>query len=125
MSKTILVVDDSKSVRAVIGTTLKMGGYNVLVAEDGKQALELLNDEKTVEINLVISDINMPEMDGVTLIKEIKKMAVHRTTPICVLTTESEQSKLEQELRDLKNSWITKPVQPAHVLDVVGELLPD
>lgn len=125
MSKTILVVDDSKSVRAVIGTTLKMGGYNVLVAEDGKQALELLNDEKTAEINLVISDINMPEMDGVTLIKEIKKMPIHRTTPICVLTTESEQSKLEQELHDLKNSWITKPVQPAHVLDVVGELLPD
>ena len=125
MSKTILVVDDSKSVRAVIGTTLKMGGYHVLTAEDGKQALRLLQDEGTEKVNLIISDINMPEMDGVTLIKEIKKMPAHKFTPICVLTTESEQSKLEQELHNLKDSWITKPVQPAHVLDVVGELLPD
>ena len=125
MPKTVLVVDDSKSVRAVIGTTLKMGGYNVLVAEDGLQALDLLKEAGTGEISLVISDINMPNMDGVELIKEIKKMPAHLSTPICVLTTESEQSKLEEELHTLKNSWITKPVQPAHVLNVIGELLPD
>jgi len=122
MSNTILVVDDSRSVRAVIGTTLKMGGYNVITAEDGKEAFELLKSG-TEEINLIISDINMPEMDGVTLIKEIKKLSGHVSTPICVLTTESEQSKLEEELKGLKDSWITKPVQPAHVLNVVGELL--
>jgi len=123
MSNTILVVDDSQSVRAVIGTTLKMGGYNVITAEDGKEAFELLKDGAETEINLIISDINMPGMDGVTLIKEIKKLPGHVSTPICVLTTESEQSKLEEELKGLKDAWITKPVQPAHVLNVVGELL--
>ena len=123
MSSTILVIDDSQSVRAVIGTTLKMGGYKVITAEDGKQAFELLQQGGEERINLIISDINMPEMDGVALIKEIKKLPGYVSTPICVLTTESEQSKLEEELKGLKDAWITKPVQPAHVLNVVGELL--
>ncbi len=123
MAHTILVVDDSRSVRAVIGTTLKMGGYNVITATDGKEALELLKKETEKGVNLIISDINMPEMDGVTFIKEVKKLSGHVSTPICVLTTETEQSKLEDDLKGLKDSWITKPVQPAHVLNVVGELL--
>lgn len=123
MSKTILIVDDSKSVRAVIGTTLKMGGYNTITAEDGKDALMKLNQKDIGHIDLIITDVNMPNMDGLVFLQQVKKLPRYVQTPICVLTTESEQSKPEQELSALKDAWITKPVQPAHVLDVVGELL--
>ena len=123
MSKTILVVDDSKSVRAVIGTTLKMAGYSLITAEDGVEALSLLSAQDAEEVDLIITDVNMPNMDGLTLIKCVKKLTKYVSTPICVLTTETEQNKLEQEVENLNDSWITKPVQPAHVLNIVGELL--
>jgi two-component system chemotaxis response regulator CheY len=125
MAKTILIVDDSKSVRAVIGTTLKMGGYTTITAEDGKQALEMLAQQNKALVDLIITDVNMPNMDGVTFIKELKKIAQYAHTPVCVLTTETEQGKLEAEMLVLKDAWITKPVQPAHVLNIVGELLAD
>ena len=125
MTKTILIVDDSKSVRAVIGTTLKMGGYTTITAEDGKQALDMLAQQNKAMVDLIITDVNMPNMDGVTFIKELKKLAQFERTPICVLTTETEQGKLEAEMHALKDAWITKPVQPAHVLNIVGELLAD
>jgi len=123
MSKTILVVDDSKSVRAVIGTTLKMAGYSLITAEDGMEALSLLSAQDAEKVDLIITDVNMPNMDGLTLIKCVKKLPKYVSTPICVLTTETEQNKLEQEVENLNDSWITKPVQPAHVLNIVGELL--
>lgn len=125
MKKTIMVVDDSKSVRAVIGTTLKMGGYNTITAEDGRDALAKLGDKETGKIDLFITDVNMPNLDGPGFIRELKKLPDHARTPVCVLTTESEQGQLETELSSLKDAWITKPVQPAHVLNVVGELLSD
>jgi two-component system chemotaxis response regulator CheY len=120
-----MVIDDSKSVRAVIGTTLKMGGYNTITAEDGKDALAKLGQKETGKIDLFITDVNMPNMDGPTFIKELKKLPGYTSTPVCVLTTESEQGKLEVAMSTLKDAWITKPVQPAHVLNVVGELLSD
>lgn len=125
MQKTIMVIDDSKSVRAVIGTTLKMGGYNTIIAEDGQDALDKLAQKETGKIDLFITDVNMPNMDGPTFIRELKKLPEYANAPVCVLTTESEQGNLESELSDLKDAWITKPVQPAHVLNVVGNLLPD
>ena len=123
MSKTILVVDDSKSVRAVIGTTLKMAGYALETAEDGVEALKLLTEQNDITMDLIITDVNMPNMDGVGLIQEIKKLSKYSHTPICVLTTETEQGKLENELGSLTSAWITKPVQPAHVLNIVGDIL--
>lgn len=123
MSKNILIVDDSKSVRSVIGMTLKMGGYNTLTAEDGMHALKLLKEPNTEQVDLIITDVNMPNMDGITFIRELKKIEKYSNIPICVLTTESEQEKIDQEVSKLKNAWITKPVQPAHVLDIVGGLL--
>lgn len=125
MQKTIMVVDDSKSVRAVIGTTLKMGGYNTITAEDGRDALAKLGDKGTGKIDLFITDVNMPNLDGPGFIRELKKLPDYARTPVCVLTTESEQGQLETELNSLKDAWITKPVQPAHVLNVVGDLLGD
>ena len=125
MQKTIMVVDDSKSVRAVIGTTLKMGGYNTIIAEDGQDALTKLAQKETGKIDLFITDVNMPNMDGPTFIRELKKIPDYTKTPVCVLTTESEQGNFEAELSTLKDAWLTKPVQPAHVLTVVGDLLGD
>ena len=123
MPKTVLVVDDSKSVRAVIGTTLKVAGYNVLQACDGQEGLDILSagDE---QIELIITDLNMPNLDGLSFIQEIKKLEDYSSTPICMLTTESEQSKLENGNAVSTDAWITKPVQPAHVINIVTGLLP-
>lgn len=122
MPKTVLVVDDSKSVRAVIGTTLQVAGYNVIQATDGQEGLDILNGDNHIE--LIITDLNMPNMDGITFIQEIKKMPDYKSTPICMLTTETEQSKLEQGNSVSTDAWITKPVQPAHVINIVTRLLP-
>ncbi len=123
MAKTIMVVDDSKAVRAVIGATLKLSGYNTLTAEDGRDALTQLQQKGIGPVDLVITDVNMPNMDGPTFIRELKKLPTFAGIPVCVLTTESEQGRLEQEMSALKRAWITKPVQPAQVLKVVNELL--
>jgi len=122
MPKTVLVVDDSRSVRAVIGTTLQVAGYNVIQATDGQEGLDILNGDNHIE--LIITDLNMPNMDGITFIREIKKMPDYKSTPICMLTTETEQSKLEQGNSVSTDAWITKPVQPAHVINIVTRLLP-
>lgn len=123
MPKTVLVVDDSKSVRAVIGTTLQVAGYNVLQASDGQEGLDILSagDEN---IELIITDLNMPNLDGLAFIQEIKKLENYSSTPICMLTTESEQTKLAEGNAVATDAWITKPVQPAHVINIVTGLLP-
>src|SRR4026209_2173709 len=93
MAKTILVVDDSASLRQVVGIALKGAGYEVVEAVDGKDALTKLDGRK---VHLIISDVNMPNMDGITLVKEIKQLANYKFTPIIMLTTESEESKKQQ-----------------------------
>ncbi len=122
MPKTILVVDDSRSVLAVIGTTLKVAGYNVIQASDGQEGLDVLNGDENID--MIITDLNMPNMDGITFIQEIKKLAGFELTPICMLTTETEQSKLENDASISTEAWITKPVQPARVIDIVNGILP-
>lgn len=122
MPKTILVVDDSRSVLAVIGTTLKVAGYNVIQASDGQEGLDVLNGDENID--MIITDLNMPNMDGITFIQEIKKLADFELTPICMLTTETEQSKLENDASISTEAWITKPVQPARVIDIVNGILP-
>lgn len=120
MSKTILIVDDSSSVRTVVKTTLKGAGYNVIEAVDGKDALSKLTGEK---IHLIVSDVNMPNMDGITLVKEVKKLPNYKFTPICMLTTESEQSKMMEGKAAGAKAWIVKPFQPPKLLDAVSKLV--
>ncbi len=122
MPKTILVVDDSRSVLAVIGTTLKVAGYNVIQASDGQEGLDILSGNEHVD--MIITDLNMPNMDGMTFIQEIKKLTDYQSTPVCMLTTETEQSKLENDASISTDAWITKPVQPALVIDIVSGILP-
>ncbi|SDH34320.1 two-component system, chemotaxis family, response regulator CheY [Pseudomonas flavescens] len=120
MSKTILIVDDSSSMRQLVRMTLSGAGHQVIEAVDGRDALTKLNGQK---INLVISDVNMPNLDGIGLVKAIKAKNEYRFTPIVMLTTESEQGKKAEGQAAGAKAWIVKPFQPAQLLAAVDKLV--
>ena len=120
MGKTILIVDDSATIRQVVGMTLKGAGYEVMEASDGKDALKKLDGKK---INLIISDVNMPNMDGITFVKEAKKLANYKFTPVIMLTTESQESKKAEGQAAGAKAWVVKPFQPAQMLAAVSKLI--
>jgi two-component system chemotaxis response regulator CheY len=115
-----MVVDDSSSVRQVVSIALKSAGYEVIEACDGKDALLKLNGQK---IHLMISDVNMPNMDGITLVREVKKLANYKFTPIIMLTTESQESKKKEGQEAGAKAWVVKPFQPAQMLAAVSKLV--
>lgn len=119
MGKTILFVDDSASMRQVVSMALKSAGYDVIEAVDGKDALGKLNGAK---IHLMITDLNMPNMDGITLIKEVKQLASHKFMPIVMLTTESQEEKKKQGQEAGAKAWIVKPFRPEQLLSVVEKV---
>ena len=121
MDKTILVVDDSASVRTVVGMALKNAGYGVIEAENGQDALDKLGSQR---VSLVICDVNMPVMDGISFVKEAKKRPNCKFTPICMLTTEAGKDKMDEGRNAGAKAWIVKPFQPPKLLDVVGKLVP-
>ncbi|WP_447779946.1 response regulator [Aeromonas veronii] len=120
MGKTILIVDDSATIRQVVGMTLKGAGYEVMEASDGKDALNKLDGKK---INLIISDVNMPNMDGITFVKEAKKLANYKFTPVIMLTTESQDSKKQEGQAAGAKAWVVKPFQPEQMLTAVAKLI--
>lgn len=120
MAKTILVVDDSASLRQVVGIALKGAGYDVIEACDGKDALTKLNGQK---IHLIISDVNMPNMDGITFVAEAKKLPDYKFTPIIMLTTESGEGKKSEGQAAGAKAWVIKPFQPAQMLAAVSKLI--
>ncbi len=120
MSKTIMIVDDSSSVRTVVRTALRGAGYDVLEAENGQEALDQLTGSK---IHLIVSDVNMPVMDGITFVKEVKKLPNYKFTPICMLTTESDATKMQEGKNAGAKAWIVKPFQPPKLLDAVSKLV--
>ncbi|PBP88781.1 two-component system response regulator [Pseudomonas congelans] len=120
MAKSVLVVDDSSSVRQVVGIALKSAGYEVIEACDGKDALGKLTGQK---VHLIISDVNMPNMDGITFVKEVKKLASYKFTPIIMLTTESQESKKAEGQAAGAKAWVVKPFQPAQMLAAVSKLI--
>jgi two-component system, chemotaxis family, chemotaxis protein CheY len=120
MAKTILVVDDSASVRQVVSIALKGAGYDVLVGSDGKDALRQLDGKR---IHLIISDVNMPNMDGITFVTEAKKLPAYKFTPIIMLTTESQEEKKRQAQAAGAKAWVTKPFQPEQMLAAVAKLI--
>lgn len=120
MAKTILIVDDSESIREVVSFTLENEGYNVLVANDGTDALKFLDGR---HIDLIITDLHMPEMDGITLIKHVRKMDVYQRVPILFLTTESQAAK-KMEAKDAgATGWIIKPFVPAKLIAALNKVL--
>ena len=120
MAKTILIVDDSASVRQVVSITLKGAGYEVIEGIDGKDALSKLKGQK---VHLIISDVNMPNMDGITFVKEVKKLDAYKFTPIIMLTTESQESKKQEGQAAGAKAWVVKPFQPAQMLSAVSKLI--
>lgn len=121
MSRKILIVDDSESVRMIARLALREQGYDVVEATNGVEALKQLEAER---VHLVISDVNMPEMDGITLLKQIKASARHKFTPIIMLTTEAGQDKKDEGRAAGAKAWITKPFQPKVLIDAVAKLMP-
>jgi len=121
MAKTILIVDDSSSLRMVVRMALVNAGYDVLEAADGQQGLVQL--EKAAKVNLIVSDVNMPNMDGITFVTHVKKHARHKFTPVIMLTTEGQDAKKEQGRAAGARAWIVKPFNPPQLLDAVSKLI--
>ncbi|MFZ3017822.1 MAG: response regulator [Gallionella sp.] len=120
MAKTILVVDDSMSLRQVVGIALKGAGYDVIEACDGKDALAKLTGQK---IHLVISDVNMPNMDGITFVKALKQLPAYKFTPVIMLTTEAGEGKKSEGQAAGAKAWVVKPFQPPQMLAAVAKLV--
>jgi len=120
MSKTILIVDDSFSLRRTLAIALKGAGYDVVEAGDGKEALGCLDGRK---FNLIISDVNMPNMDGISFVKAAKQLPNYRFTPVIMLTTETDQSKIAEGKAAGVRAWVVKPFQPPALLDAVAKLI--
>lgn len=120
MSKTILIVDDSASLRQVVNIALTGAGYSVVEARDGQDALTKLDGRK---VHLIISDVNMPNMDGISFVKAAKQMPLYKFTPVIMLTTEAGEAKMnEGKLAGVK-AWVVKPFQPAQMLTAVSKLI--
>ncbi|HBP89594.1 MAG: response regulator [Nitrospira sp.] len=122
MGKTVLVVDDSVSMRQMVSFTLTGAGYEVVEAGDGKEAVDKLNGG--AKPNLVITDLNMPNMDGIALIKAVRGMAAHKFTPILMLTTESSDDKKKEGQNAGATGWIVKPFNPEQMLATIKKVLP-
>lgn len=121
MAKTILIVDDSASLRMVLKLALTRAGYDVLEATDGTEALATL--EAAGKVHLVVSDLNMPRMDGLTFLTKLKQHARLRFLPVVMLTTEDQQSKMEQARAAGARAWIGKPFNAPQLLDAVSKLI--
>lgn len=119
MTKTILVVDDSASMRQVIGIALKGAGYVVLEGRDGQDGLARLTGQK---VHLIISDVNMPVMDGISFVKEVKQMAHYKFTPIMMLTTESDDARKREGQAAGARAWMVKPFKAEQLLAAVQKL---
>ena len=119
MAKTIMVVDDSISIRQVVGIALRQAGYDVIEACDGNDALVRLNGLK---VNLIISDVNMPNMDGISFVRELKTRPAYKFTPVLMLTTESQEDKKEQGKAAGARAWMVKPFKPEALLAAVQKL---
>ena len=120
MGKIILTVDDSATIRQMLTLTLKDAGYEVVEAVDGEDALEKLAGNP---VHMVITDLNMPKLDGIGLIREIRKIPQHRFIPIIMLTTESQESKKQEGKSAGASGWIVKPFKPQQLLSVVRMIL--
>lgn len=119
MAQTILTVDDSASVRQMVAFTLKGSGYDVIEAADGQEALGKLSPD----INMIITDLNMPGMDGIELIRKVRAMAQYRFIPIILLTTESQDSKKKEGKAAGATGWIIKPFKPEQLVGVVKKVM--
>jgi two-component system chemotaxis response regulator CheY len=120
MGKIVLTVDDSASIRQMVSFTLKSAGYEVVEAVDGEDGL---NKAKLKGVNLVLTDQNMPKMDGLTLIKSLRTLPQYRSTPILMLTTESSDAMKAAGKAAGATGWLVKPFDPQKLLEVVKKVI--
>ncbi|MEK6790955.1 MAG: response regulator [Deltaproteobacteria bacterium] len=120
MQKTVMIVDDSASIRQVVNLTLRKVGYNVIEASDGEDALKKLVGAK---VNLVVCDVNMPNMDGITFLRSLKSSSAHRFTPVIMLTTESQEAKKQEGRLAGAKAWVVKPFKPEQMLEAIAKLM--
>ena len=119
MKKKVLTVDDSRTMRDMVSFTLKGAGYDVVEAADGQQALTVIGANK---VDLVITDLNMPVMDGLTLTRRLRAIPAHRTLPILMLTTEADETKKAEGRSAGATGWIVKPFNPDKLISVVKKV---
>jgi two-component system chemotaxis response regulator CheY len=119
--RSILAVDDSASMRQMVSFTLRSSGYEVIEAVDGQDALDKLASR---DVDLVLTDQNMPRMDGLTLIRQLRGLERYRRVPILVLTTESGDEMKQAGRAAGATGWMVKPFDPARLLEVIGKVLP-
>ena len=120
MSKTILTVDDSKSLRQMVAFSLKAAGFTVVEAEDGEDGLAKAREH---DIDLVLTDQNMPKMDGLTLIRELRATVAYTRKPILMLTTESSDEMKNKGRAVGATGWLVKPFDPVKLIAVVNKVL--
>ena len=120
MSKTALIADDSTSMRQMVAFTLKESGFDVIEGENGQEALTNVAGKS---VNLVVTDLNMPVMDGMTLIRELRAKPEYKFTPILMLTTESQDSKKQEGRAAGATGWIVKPFDPQQLIQVVNKVV--
>jgi two-component system chemotaxis response regulator CheY len=120
MAKTILAVDDSSSLRQMVAFSLKAAGYQVVEAVDGQDGLD---KAKQQTVDLVLTDQNMPKMDGLTLIKSLRSLPTYQKVPILMLTTESSDEMKSKGRAAGANGWLVKPFDPQRLIEVVKKVI--
>ena len=123
MAKTILIVDDSASLRRVVDIALSGAGYEVIQASDGKDALAKLARLEGRKVHLIVSDVNMPNMNGIEFVMAVKKDAAYKFTPVIMLTTEGQDEIKDQGRAAGAKAWIVKPFNPTQLLNAVQKLI--
>lgn len=118
--QSVLAVDDSASIRGLVSAVLKSAGYEVVLAEDGQEALEYARENS---VNLVLTDINMPNLNGIELIKELRELPHYRYVPLLVLTTESGRDKKMEGKAAGATGWIVKPFDPEQLINTIGKVI--
>ena len=121
MKRTALIVDDSVTIRQMVAFTLQQAGFAIVEAVDGQDALDRLDGLKP---DLVITDLNMPRMDGIHFIRQLRSRPTTRHTPVLMLTTESQEGKRQEGRAAGATGWIVKPFHPEKLLQVIGKVLP-
>lgn len=120
MQKTILIVDDSAPLRLVLSELLQQAGFAVLQAENAQRALQLLDGRK---IHLIISDLYMPDQDGLSLVQQLRQLTAYRFTPVMMLSTEQAEDFKDQAYGLGAKAWVSKPFSPEQMLNAVARLI--
>jgi two-component system, chemotaxis family, chemotaxis protein CheY len=121
MAAKVLVVDDSRTIRQQVESTLSQAGYAVVEAEDGRQGLDALHAQR--DIRMVICDVNMPHMDGLQMLATLKADASNADLPVLMLTSEGQASLIQQAKRSGAKGWIVKPFKPDHLVAAVRKIV--